>query len=190
MMHYLVVTVWHVLGTTVVQVVFALEHHSLAFRAKSATTTRVALSPVTALFRMVELRSVLPMAPYVHDFSARYKAVNSYLLGCRWHSPQYKISFFCRKKTKWRMDQLKGIACPTPSNRATYLTFSGGNGSFQQGKLQKKVFAGHPRDFFGFWFAPPFDHLSHFNSGEPPSTLVYLAWSTIAPLPLSFYYSG
>lgn len=70
MMHYLVVTVCRVLGTTVVQVVFALEHHSLAFRAKSATTTRVALSPVTALFRMVELRSVLPMAPYVQDISA------------------------------------------------------------------------------------------------------------------------
>lgn len=78
-MHYLVVTVCRVLGTTVVQVVLALEHHSLAFRAKSATTTRVALSPVTALFRMVELRSVLPMAPYVQDISARYKALNIYI---------------------------------------------------------------------------------------------------------------
>lgn len=86
----LVVTVWHVLGTTVVQAVVALEHHSLAFRAKSATTTRVALSPVTALFRMVELRSVLPMAPYVQDTSARYKAVNSFSEGCLWQSPNIK----------------------------------------------------------------------------------------------------
>lgn len=98
MTHYLVVTVWHVLGTTVVQVVFALEHHSLAFRAKSATTTRVALSPVTALFRMVELRSVLPMAPYVQDFSARYKAVNSFLLGYQWHSPNIKLVFSAEKR--------------------------------------------------------------------------------------------
>ena len=36
---------------------------------------------------------------------------------------KYKISFFRRKKAKWRMDHLKGIACPTPSNRASYLTF-------------------------------------------------------------------
>lgn len=93
-MHYLVVTVWHVLGTTVVQVVFALEHYSLAFRAKSATTTRVALSPVTALFRMVELRSVLPMAPYVQDISARYKALNSFFGGgYLWHSPNIKGAF-------------------------------------------------------------------------------------------------
>ena len=97
MTHYLVVTVWHALGTTVVQVVFALEHHSLAFRAKSATTMRVALSPVTALFRMVELRSVLPMAPYVQDFSARYKAVNSFLGGCLWHSPNIKLAFPLKK---------------------------------------------------------------------------------------------
>ena len=124
-MHYLVVTVWHVLGTTVVQVVVALEHHSLVFRAKSATMMRVALSPVTALFRMVELRSVLPMAPYVQDFSARYKAVNSFLLGCLWHSPDIKLAFSAEKRLKWRMDHLKGIACPTPSNRASYLTFLG-----------------------------------------------------------------
>lgn len=106
-MHYLVVTVWHVLGTTVVQVVFALEHHSLAFRAKSATTTRVALSPVTALFRMVELRSVLPMAPYVQDISARYKALNIYIFFfLRWGGipvarPKGKGSFLRRKTTKF-----------------------------------------------------------------------------------------
>lgn len=99
MTHYLVVTVWHALGTTVVQVVFALEHHSLAFRAKSATTTRVALSPVTALFRMVELRSVLPMAPYVQDISARYKSLNSFFGGLPVAQPKYKGSFF-RRKTK------------------------------------------------------------------------------------------
>ena len=101
-MHYLVVTVWHVLGTTVVQVVFALEHHSLAFRAKSATTTRVALSPVTALFRMVELRSVLPMAPYVQDISARYKALNSFFLRgggeYLWHGPRVKGAFCAEKR--------------------------------------------------------------------------------------------
>lgn len=118
-MHYLVVTVWHVLGTTVVQVVFALEHHSLAFRAKSATTTRVALSPVTALFRMVELRSVLPMAPYVQDISARYKALNSLA------RPKGKGSFLRRKTTKFWMDHPKGIACPTPSNKATIVAFCG-----------------------------------------------------------------
>ena len=102
MMHYLVVTVWHVLGTTVVQVVFALEHHSLAFRAKSATTTRVALSPVTALFRMVELRSVLPMAPYVQDISARYKALNSFFFKgggeYLWHGPRVKGAFCAEKR--------------------------------------------------------------------------------------------
>ena len=98
MTHYLVVTVWHVPGTTVVQVVVALEHHSLAFRAKSATTTRVALSPVTALFRMVELRSVLPMAPYVQDISARYKAVNSFFIGLPVAQPKYRMIFFSRKK--------------------------------------------------------------------------------------------
>lgn len=102
-MHYLVVTVWHVLGTTVVQVVFALEHHSLAFRAKSATTTRVALSPVTALFRMVELRSVLPMAPCVQDISARYKALNIYIFfkgggEYLWHGPRVKGAFCAEKR--------------------------------------------------------------------------------------------
>ena len=102
-MHYLVVTVWRVLGTTVVQVVFALEHYSLAFRAKSATTTRVALSPVTALFRMVELRSVLPMAPYVQDISARYKALNSFFFGgggggYLWPGPNIKGAFSAEKR--------------------------------------------------------------------------------------------
>ena len=104
-MHYLVVTVCRVLGTTVVQVVFALEHHSLAFRAKSATTTRVALSPVTALFRMVELRSVLPMAPYVQDISARYKALNIYIYiffkgwgEYLWHGPRVKGAFCAEKR--------------------------------------------------------------------------------------------
>ena len=103
-MHYLVVTVRRVLGTTVVQVVFALEHHSLAFRAKSATTTRVALSPVTALFRMVELRSVLPMAPYVQDISARYKALNIYIYiflrggEYLWHGPRVKGAFCAEKR--------------------------------------------------------------------------------------------
>lgn len=103
-MHYLVVTVCRVLGTTVVQVVFALEHHSLAFRAKSATTTHVALSPVTALFRMVELRSVLPMAPYVQDISARYKALNIYIYFLRgggeylWHGPRVKGAFCAEKR--------------------------------------------------------------------------------------------
>ena len=128
MTYYVVVTVWHALGTTVVQVVFALEHHSLAFRAKSATTTRVALSPVTALFRMVELRSVLPMAPYVQDISARYKALNSFFLGGEGlpvTRPKYKGSFFRRKTTKFRMDHPEGVACPTPSNRATIVTFCG-----------------------------------------------------------------
>ena len=125
MTHYLVVTVWHVPGTTVVQVVVALGHHSLAFRAKSATTTCVALSPVTALFRMVEIRSVLPMAPYVQDISARYKPISSFLLGCLWHSPKKNEFFSPKKKTKWRMDYPEGIACPTPSNTATYLTFLG-----------------------------------------------------------------
>lgn len=120
-MHYLVVTVWHVLGTTVVQVVFALEHHSLAFRAKSATTTRVALSPVIALFRMVELRSVLPMAPYVQDISARYKALNSFFLGGE--GGEDKGSFLRRKTTKFWMDHPEGIACPAPSNRATIVAF-------------------------------------------------------------------
>ena len=114
-MHYLVVTVWHVLGTTVVQVVFALEHHSLAFRAKSATTTRVALSPVTALFRMVELRSVLPMAPYVQDISARYKALNSFFFGGGGGGglpvarPKYKGSFFRRKTTKFGWTTTKAL---------------------------------------------------------------------------------
>ena len=102
MTYYVVVTVWHALGTTVVQVVFALEHHSLAFRAKSATTTRVALSPVTALFRMVELRSVLPMAPYVQDISARYKALNSFFLRgggeYLWHGPRVKGAFCAEKR--------------------------------------------------------------------------------------------
>ena len=101
-MHYLVVTVRRVLGTTVVQVVFALEHYSLAFRAKSATTTRVALSPVTALFRMVELRSVLPMAPYVQDISARYKALNSFFFKgggeYLWHGPRVKGAFCAEKR--------------------------------------------------------------------------------------------
>lgn len=129
-MHYLVVTVWHVLGTTVVQVVFALVHHSLAFRAKSATTTRVALSPVTALFRMVELRSVLPMAPYVQDISARYKALNSFFWGggeggIPVARPKDKGSFLRRKTTKFWMDHPEGIACPTPSNRATIVAFCG-----------------------------------------------------------------
>lgn len=129
-MHYLVVTVWHVLGTTVVQVVFALEHHSLAFRAKSATTTRVALSPVTALFRMVELRSVLPMAPYVQDISARYKALNSFFFwggrgGIPVARPKDKKSFLRRKTTKFWMDHPEGIACRTPSNRATIVAFCG-----------------------------------------------------------------
>ena len=101
-MHYLVVTVCRVLRTTVVQVVFALEHHSLAFRAKSATTTRVALSPVTALFRMVELRSVLPMAPYVQDISARYKALFALFKGgggeYLWHGPRVKGAFCAEKR--------------------------------------------------------------------------------------------
>ena len=102
-MHYLVVTVRRVLGTTVVQVVFALEHHSLAFRAKSATTTRVALSPVTALFRMVELRSVLPMAPCVQDISARYKALNIFFFfkgggEYLWHGPRVKGAFCAEKR--------------------------------------------------------------------------------------------
>ena len=129
-MHYLVVTVWHVLGTTVVQVVFALVHHSLAFRAKSATTTRVALSPVTALFRMVELRSVLPMAPYVQDISARYKALNIYIFFLRGGGipvarPKGKGSFLRRKTTKFWIDHPEGIACPAPSNRATIVAFCG-----------------------------------------------------------------
>ena len=128
-MHYLVVTVRRVLGTTVVQVVFALEHHSLAFRAKSATTTRVALSPVTALFRMVELRSVLPMAPYVQDISARYKALNSFFFkgggGIPVARPKGKGSFLRRKTTKFWIDHPEGIACPTPSNRATIVAFCG-----------------------------------------------------------------
>lgn len=133
-MHYLVVTVCRVLGTTVVQVVLALEHHSLAFRAKSATTTRVALSPVTALFRMVELRSVLPMAPYVQDISARYKALNIYIYifflrgvggGIPVARPKGKGSFLRRKTTKFWIDHPEGIACPAPSNRATIVAFCG-----------------------------------------------------------------
>ena len=28
-------------------------------------------------------------------------------------------------------------------------------------------FAGSPRDFFGYWFLPPFTQLRRFKSGEP-----------------------
>ena len=133
-MHYLVVTVWHVLGTTVVQVVFALEHHSLAFRAKSATTTRVALSPVTALFRMVELRSVLPMAPYVQDISARYKALNSFFLGgggggeYLWHGPRIKGAFCAEKRQNFGWTTQKALHVQPPLTGPPLWLFARGNG--------------------------------------------------------------
>ena len=133
-MHYLVVTVWHVLGTTVVQVVFALEHHSLAFRAKSATTTRVALSPVTALFRMVELRSVLPMAPYVQDISARYKALNSFFWGrggggeYLWHGPRIKGAFCAEKRQNFGWTTQKALHVQPPLTGPPLWLFAGGNG--------------------------------------------------------------
>ena len=125
-MHYLVVTVWHVLGTTVVQVVFALEHHSLAFRAKSATTTRVALSPVTALFRMVELRSVLPMAPYVQDISARYKALNSFFFFGG--GERIKGAFCAEKRQNFGWTTQKALHVLPPLTGPPLWLFARGNG--------------------------------------------------------------
>ena len=66
-----VVTVWRVLGTTVVQVAVVLERHSLASRVRSVTTMRAALNQDTALFKMEELRSVSATVPYVQDIRVR-----------------------------------------------------------------------------------------------------------------------
>ena len=71
------------------------------------------------------------------------------------------------------MDHLKGIACPTPSNRASYLTHEV-MGHFKRENCRKKDLRDTLEIFLGFDFCPPFDQPSHFNSGEPSSTLVYL----------------
>ena len=73
------------------------------------------------------------MAPYVQDISARYKALKSFFFfgggggggGKPGARPKDKGGVLGRKTTKFWMDHPEGIACRTPSNRATIVAFCG-----------------------------------------------------------------
>ena len=55
------------------------------------------------------------------------------------------------------MDHPEGVVCPTPSNRATIVTFLWEvMGHFKGENCKKKILARHPRDFMGVLIFAPF----------------------------------